>query len=341
MSDNPITRTERLTRGFIHVVVIGMIFILPEVLATTDHSHHKPDIFRWIPYAKAALFVVIFYMEYWLLRARRKLGWQIAGTAAVVILGSMGLYLLHLYVGLHYNFKPRSLSPMMMREAAMVMLTAGLGIAMRLSERMRMIKESQRREELKQLKSQLNPHFLFNSLNTVYVLTEVDPHGAREAVHNLSTLLRYALYEADAPTVALKREITFITDYVGLMRARLGESLKVIFSTDIEPGMENTPIAPMMFVVLVENAFKYSDKGCPGAFVSINIALHSDKVLECVVNNSFDPTDTSEKSRSVHPGGVGLENLRRRLALIYGSRASLRTSAENNIFNAHLKISHL
>lgn len=321
---------KKVTRAVIHLVVIGMIFILPEVVAIGTAPRHD-DMFGRIPYAKVTIFIAVFYLEYMIMRPAMPRRWLIAGSAATIAVGGLALYMIIWHVKAVTGHSHPT-GPMMIRDLAMLMLTVGLSIAMRLSERLRNIEDSHRNEELKHLKSQLNPHFLFNSLNTVYALTEMDPKGAREAVHSLSTLLRYALYEADSPTVKLKREAAFITDYVSLMRTRLGQSVNVTLKVDISPDMEDADIAPMLFVTIVENAFKHGDKGHDGAYVAIRIAAGQDGCVECDVANSVDDADTG------HHGGVGLENLRCRLALIYGEKGRLVISRKSSIFVAQLRI---
>lgn len=320
---------EKVSKVVIHLVVIVMIFILPEVVASGSAPRHIH--FGWMPYAKVAIFLVVFYLEYMLMRPTVSRTARLAGTLCLVAGGWTALYLLMLYAH-SLTSRPHPQIPMMIRDLAFLMLTAGLSVAVSLTERLRNIEEANRREELKQLKSQLNPHFLFNSLNTVYALTEVDPEEAKKAVHSLSTLLRYALYEADSSTVKLKREVAFVEDYVGLMQARLGNTANVSLTVEIDPAMEEAEIAPMMFVTLVENAFKHGGSSVAGSYVAIRITASASGDVECDVANSIAE---EEKKKS---GGVGLENLRRRLTLIYGKRGRLEISHENSIFVAQLRI---
>ncbi len=324
----------RFVKIAIHLVVIVMIFILPEIVMSGDKPMHHHDGFNWVPYIKVGIFVVVFYLEYLLMSPSTSRTKLIAGSCVIFVAGVICLYLMfenhHPAEGPHHP--PRAI-PVIIRDCAMLLLTMSLSVAMRLSERVRLVEESHREEELKQLKSQLNPHFLLNSLNTVYALTEIDPPGAREAVHRLSALLRYALYEADSPTVKLGREVAFINDYVRLMQMRLGESVTVKIVEDIAPGMENVVIASMLFVTLVENAFKHGSTGYPDAYVSIRISANAHGEVECDVANSVSGTENAAGN-----GGMGLENLRRRLRLIYGDKARLEISSQPAIFVAQMRI---
>lgn len=320
---------EKVSKVVIHLVVIVMIFILPEVVASGSVPRHIH--LGWMPYIKVAIFLAVFYLEYMLMRPVVSKTARLAGTLCLLAGGWGALYVLMSYVHRVAGWPPPHI-PMMIRDLAFLMLTAGLSVAVSLTERLRKVEEIHRREELKQLKSQLNPHFLFNSLNTVYALTEVDPEEAKKAVHRLSTLLRYALYEADSSTVKLKREVAFVADYVGLMQARLGSTVNVSLTMDIDPVMEEAQIAPMMFVTLVENAFKHGGGGTAGSYVAIRITASASGDVECDVANSIAEEDNKKS------GGVGLDNLRRRLALIYGKRGRLEISHENSIFVAQLRI---
>lgn len=320
---------EKVSKVVIHLVVIVMIFILPEVVASGSAPRNLH--LGWMPYAKVAVFVAVFYLEYMLMRPAVSKGARLAGTFCLVAVGWGVLYVLMSYAD-SVTARPHPHTPIMIRDLAMLMLIVGLSVAVSLSERLRNIEETHRREELKQLKSQLNPHFLFNSLNTVYALTEVDPEEAKKAVHSLSTLLRYALYEADSPTVKLRREVAFVEDYVGLMQTRLGSTVNVSLTVEIDPVMDEAEIAPMMFVTLVENAFKHGGQGEAGSYVAIRITASASGDVECDVANSIAVDDRKSS------GGVGLENLRRRLSLIYGKMGRLEISHENSIFVAQLRI---
>lgn len=321
----------RLSRIMIHLVVVVMIFILPEVVMIGNRPFDV-GCTRWIPYLKVSVFVLVFYVEYFLAGPGMSRARFVLGSCAMLIIGGTVFYIMSEYMG-HFTQRHPPVINIVIRDGVMLLLTMGLSVAMRLSERVRKIEETHREEELKHLKSQLNPHFLFNSLNTVYALTEIDPPLARDAVHRLSALLRYALYEADNPTVKLGREVAFVRDYVRLMQMRLGEGVNVSIAEEVAAGMENAEIASMLFITLVENAFKHGNAGTTGSYVTIRISASERGEVECDVANSV-ADDRDAEGR----GGMGLENLRRRLRLIYGSRARLEISSQPAIFVAQMRI---
>ena len=171
--------------------------------------------------------------------------------------------------------------------------------------------EKQRSEsELQNLKNQLNPHFLFNTLNNIYSLIAIDGEQAQTAVHELSRLLRYMLYDSTQEFVTIEKDIDFVRDYVELMRIRMPEHVEL--KTDIQIGQPNVLIAPLLFISLIENAFKHGVSNSKPSFIHITINA-SENHINCTIQNSYFPKDEHDKSGS----GIGLVNLKKRLDLLY------------------------
>ncbi len=164
--------------------------------------------------------------------------------------------------------------------------------------------------ELTSLKNQLNPHFLFNSLNNIYALIQFNPELAQTSLLSVCDLLRYQLYDSDYTEVELEKEVQFINNYCELMRLRLGESVKV--SVELPSDNLGIKIAPLLFISLVENAFKHGVDSDKGSHISINLSVVGDVVRFSCVNSNY-PKSTKDRSGS----GIGLVNLVRRLELIY------------------------
>lgn len=171
--------------------------------------------------------------------------------------------------------------------------------------------------ELSFLKAQINPHFFFNTLNNIYALTYVDAEVSRKAIHQLSRMMRYLLYDTLQSTTLLSQEISFINDYISLMQLRLTDMVNVGFESPAE--LNDLPIAPMLFLPFVENAFKHGTSvNEPG---SINIQIkQQDNLLELTVKNAIVNTETSQVDEY---GGIGLDNTRRRLDLLYPGKYQL------------------
>lgn len=228
----------------------------------------------------------------------------------------------------------------MLRDCIMMVLAAALAYALRLSreqEKMRRreleLDAETRRIELKSLKAQLNPHFLFNSLNNIYALIAISPERAQTALHDLSGMLRYMIYDAASSYVPLEKELLFIQDYVRLMKLRLSSSVEISCHADI-PNAAKLRIVPLLFLTIVENAFKHLSPAAAGRFIAIDITSEGPWV-ECRVRNSCS---NSESSEPVAASGVGLDNVKRQLNLLYPDAHSFSASETDNIFTAIIKI---
>ena len=180
--------------------------------------------------------------------------------------------------------------------------------------------------ELEHLRYQIQPHFFFNSLNNIYSLVEVSPPQAQEAIHGLSKMMRYLLYETSRSTVGLDEEIRFITSYISLMKLRQTDKTRLEYHF---PGEEaaHWGVAPLLFIPLIENAFKHGVSATKASEISFEMTLTGQQLLFVSINNNYAKAD-SDKSGS----GIGLINLRKRLELLYHEDYSLTTKAENDSF---------
>ncbi|MDR2234158.1 MAG: histidine kinase [Tannerella sp.] len=186
--------------------------------------------------------------------------------------------------------------------------------------------EKQRSEaELQNLKNQLNPHFLFNTLNNIYSLIAINGEQAQEAVHELSRLLRYMLYDSAQAFVPLEKEVDFISNYVKLMQIRMSEHVDL--QTRIEIELPDMPIAPLLFISPVENAFKHGVSNSKPSFIHIEI-IAAGKQIKCLIRNSLFPKNSQDKSGS----GIGLVNLRKRLDLLYPGKYTFTCEQSNETY---------
>ena len=164
--------------------------------------------------------------------------------------------------------------------------------------------------ELSNLRNQINPHFLLNTLNNIYALTAFDTPKAQEAIQELSKMLRHILYDYQQPTVPLKDEMEFLENYIKLMRIRLPQSVEVTSHFDV--ANSNLEIAPMLFISLIENAFKHGVSPTEPSFINITIEANEQQIV-CDIQNSNHPKTAGD--RSGH--GIGLQQVQRRLDLSY------------------------
>jgi len=184
--------------------------------------------------------------------------------------------------------------------------------------------------ELSFLKSQINPHFFFNSLNNIYALIAINVDEAQKTVEKLSGLMRYLIYESDGETVHLKKEFEFTRNYIDLMKQRL--TSKVNLMVDIQQEIPDVEIPPLIFIPFVENAFKHGISYREASFVDITLRVKDDKIL-FTCKNSIPKTN---KLNSTENGGVGIANIKKRLELLYGKSAQLIQNDKNDLFVVEL-----
>lgn len=200
------------------------------------------------------------------------------------------------------------------------------------AERRRQKLENERNKlQLSQLKGQLNPHFLFNTMNNFYALAVGKSNKLPSLILQHADLLRYTLYETESQEVPLEKEIEFLANYVDLERIRLEDSVDV--NMQVNGIIRGQMIAPMLLVPLFDNAFKYCASDGEVAFVDIeiNVQLYD---FQLRIYNSKD-TETSQRLES---GGIGLANVRRRLELIYEHSYELNIHDSKDVFGVELNI---
>lgn len=191
------------------------------------------------------------------------------------------------------------------------------------------LKNEKAKTELMHLQSQVNPHFFFNMLNNLYGLVDKDSEKAKKLILKLSDMMRYSIYEGQKAYVTLQEEIDFISNYIELHRMRYHKNITINVDIDIED--ETLKIMPLLFIILVENAFKHGVEVLRNdAFVNLSMISKQNSVFLKIENN-FDKEEKSEK-------GIGLQNLKRRLELGYPKKHELTNSIDGDIHTAELTI---
>ena len=189
------------------------------------------------------------------------------------------------------------------------------------------IQINQLQTELKYLRSQVNPHFLFNGLNTIYGNINIRDQKARDILLQFADLLRYNLYEADVDLVDLEKEAIYLQNYVALQRARSNENLQIELDVTIEN--KDIKIAPLLFIPFIENAFKFSTRDDSHRnHIRIGLQQSGRKIM-------FTCTNTYEDMEQ-GGGGIGLSNVKRRLELLYKDRYTLNVEKEQSTFTVNL-----
>jgi len=186
--------------------------------------------------------------------------------------------------------------------------------------------------ELALLRSQVNPHFLFNTLNNIYSLVYKKSDDAPEAVMKLSSIMRYMLYDATSDQVLLEKEIEYLKSFIELQKLRLRQHDFV--EINIHGVANGKTIAPMLLVPFVENAFKHGSKNVPNPGIRINLYIEPQQIRFIVTNHLRNSTDTAGDPS----GGIGMHNIQRRLDLLYPGKHSLVITEDQDIFTVKLVI---
>ena len=186
------------------------------------------------------------------------------------------------------------------------------------------------KQRLESLRYQINPHFLMNTLNNIHALVDIDPEKAKESIEEFSKMMRILLYEGDAPTIPLSKELDFIEHFISLMRLRYTEDALRIETVFPEERC-NAVVPPLVMASFVENAFKHGVSYSKKSFIRVKVELQEGKVVFHCANSSH-PAERDERH------GIGLENIRKRLTLLYGESYTLSIDTGEGRYDALLII---
>lgn len=216
---------------------------------------------------------------------------------------------------------------------SLLKLSKGWFMLMEADRKLLLIEKEKTATELQALKSQVNPHFLFNSLNNIYSLSLSGSQRTPEVILRLSELMRYMLYESNEPVVPIKKELSYLKNYIELQKIRSGTEASI--SYDFSGKIKKQKIAPLLFLPFIENGFKHGVKAeTKGGFLNISISLNDNELYFRVENNKGQ-VDEVEKG----PGrGIGLQNAKRRLELIYPGKHTLDIEDKDLTYKVELKL---
>ena len=321
------SKPPRHSEWFIHTIALMIVFTTPLLFKEPRDIMSIGAYFRGctIPLCSVA----IFYLNYFKLvdqqlQTGHRLRFALSNLAAIV-----GALLIQniIYRYLTPQFLPDTLSnsvivPEFLLQRQIFLILSSLfaflfaiilSVALRQHIHLHNIESEMRKAEFFPLKSQLGPHFLLNTLNNIYSLTNFDVPKAQQAIQNLARLLRYMLYESPSMAVPLKKVIFFIEQYIELMKLRLNDQVEVSLTTDITTG-ECREVIPFIFITIVENAFKHGIAPMAHSFIHINVSTSPEGDITLHVENTNHP---AEKRADKPTGGLGLKLVQRRLDLSY------------------------
>lgn len=310
----------------IHIIGWGIVFAFP-----LSFIQKLNNAIEWDQYFKHLVMPVtmffVFYINYFVLVPRylckSKTGEFIFTNLIIILIITAGQ---RIWSNLFFPPPPplRPTPPewiFFLRDMSNLIFTAVLSAAIRMSSSLKEA-ETARREaererteaELSNLRNQLNPHFLLNTLNNIYALTAFDTEKAQQAIQELSRLLRYLLYDNQQNFVPLQKEIDFIENYIKLMKIRIPGNVEVYTEFNISNNSQ-TKVVPLIFISLIENAFKHGISPTEKSFIHIQIAEEKERII-CKIENSNFPKNDNDKSGS----GIGLEQVQKRLNLLYSGK---------------------
>ena len=211
----------------------------------------------------------------------------------------------------------------------------GLGVMEKLKqneEKQKELEKEKLNSELAFLKNQVSPHFFFNTLNNIYSLIGIDGPTAQDSVLKLSKLMRYLLYESEHGETLMSHEIDFMNNYIDLMKLRLNS--KVALQIDFPTDFHDFTIPPLLFVPFIENAFKHGVSYRDRSFIIIRMKIE-DNLIEFISENSIGKNVQAEDAQH---SGIGLENVRKRLGLLFPGKHKLKIDQEESVFRVELSI---
>lgn len=332
---------------FSHLLVWFVLFSMPFVLSYGQEDINRIIAHFWIP---MVFYAIIFYINYFVLIDR------FLFTKKMLLFIVINLGMIALFLILKEQIEDTFFQEIVRKQRSndkgtgppfklfiyvqMLSYIAPLlfSIAMKTTKRW-VETEAERKEadnyklqsELQHLHYQLQPHFFFNSLNNIYALVDISPDQAKTSIHSLSKLMRYMLYETNMELVSLSKEIDFMKKYIALMKLRVSDKTTVNYNfPSEETGIK---IAPLLFISLIENSFKHGVSASKESSIEINMTCENKKVLFTIKNDNY-PKKTTDKSGS----GIGLQNLEKRLQLLYPNKYSFETSVKANRFLVNLEI---
>jgi two-component system, LytTR family, sensor kinase len=332
----------RLFTVLIHFLIWAALFFIPLLFLETREGQHR---FLLFGNSMLVLMAGYFYFNYlylipeFLLR-KRIIPYVVLLFIGLVAISAMNVvynYFIHLYV------IPNSHHHTDMHYAMMTIYPAilafGLSTSIRITDEWfkneRQKKEMENEKltaELAFLKSQVNPHFLFNILNNICSLARKKSEDTENAIIKLSQIMRYMLFESKDEKVSLDKEIEYLQNYIELQRMRISDKVQISFSVEGDP--EKLLIEPMLLIPFVENAFKHGISYLDESKILIRISLTDKDLLLTVVNNNVKKGDEAIPSET----GIGLKNVLRRLELLYPEKHTLTIEDNGSLYKVNLNM---
>ena len=335
--------TRLFSEKYLFHTLVWMVYGVYTLMRMQEYVKESGWIFAMLPFFILILLIaILIYVNAWLfvpllLDKQRVIGYTICVILLIALATFANSVTLHYFDSLLWPSKTRPVhlyfTWTLLDNCLAILISTLLLFSLRWIEQKQKVKNIeiiQLQSELKYLRSQINPHFLFNGLNTIYGNINIENKEARETVLQFSDLLRYSLYEADVETVELSQEMECLENYVALQRARRNKNSKI--SLAINVLNDSLKIAPLIFIPFVENAFKHgSTAEDTDSFVKITLHQNEQDQVLFHCSNSYEAQTTRQR-------GIGLANVKRRLDLLYPGRHILEIIDDGYSYTIDLRI---
>lgn len=340
---------QALTEGLLYFCVWTFVFLVP----IFSGSIFRSDPFEWrriqTAWSIIAPYFLLFSIHNWWIAKRFLLTRQYLTYAALTVVTVVAIFtavdFYHHILGIDIGqpdvrmealvFSHLPLPINLLLGVFMCGLNSGIKMiykSIRDDQEMGDMRHNMMQAELDYLKYQINPHFFMNTLNNIHALIDIDSEAAKDTVIELSKMMRYVLYDSEQDSISLEKEIQFLQHYIQLMRLRYSDSVEIVVDVP-ESSPSQVKIPPLIFIVFVENAFKHGISYNSRSYIhiSIEVSAEGDRV-HYTVSNSKNP------SKWKTHGGIGLDNVRKRLDLLFPKRYQLEIEDTAHHYSVELNI---
>jgi hypothetical protein len=332
-------KNKRYFEAGVHILVWGIFFNLPLLSSSHPPESRLEYLLRLTPSLASA---VVFYINYLVLVPK----FIFPKKITLFVLTNIVVYIICIFLmeqSREWAFElglmkkvPGMDIEIFSRFFFSFVATTGIAVAFLISSRWfksesirKDLQQENLKSELLNLKNQLNPHFFFNTLNTIYGLIIQDQEKAQGAVHRLSKLMRYLLYDSNEEFVPLSKEIDFMHHYIDLMKLRSAANMTIEYHFPKAPG--NLQVPPLLFISLIENGFKHGSSSDKPSSILIEMTLEGEDIHFKMKNTDY-AKDDMDRSGS----GIGLQNVVKRLELLYPGKHQFTFKSEGGIFESDI-----
>ena len=335
-----------------HIGLWGLVFIWPLFSIDDSSQLNRIVLLNWLPTLCVAF---VFYINYLIMvddfyLKKKRVIFILTNLMLIVFLLFLMKYIFDNYAikkvfregirlreGLGLKNNPRNNRFLSMQFILPMILSIGMSIGLKVSEQwnknqilLEKSRQSNLNAEIKYLRFQIQPHFLFNTFNNIYSLIDSSPNLAKESIHSLSKMMRYLLHDSSLEKVPLSKEVEFLERYIKLMQLRVTTNLTLEKKFPIINQQIN--IAPLILVSFIENAFKHGVDAVLPSYINISLTIENNCIYY-KVENSFFPENNNETD-----SGIGLENLSKRLNLLYSNKFNIIKNVSTNSYKIELII---